>query len=176
MTNSTHTYEGSWVLQVPTTASMQVAHVHACMAPCTPTRCGAFLAESNVDSAGKANPSQPTACSKACGTSTSMHHMASHLPAQTPSTQHRALPIVLHKAHVMCTRVDAQGLEGTKVQLLGITRVRLQNDLHKCSCVRSVGQWIQRYACFVSVLILAYCGKQGHALQKRLMASGVICT
>ncbi len=52
-----------------------------------------------------------------------------HLPAEAPCAQGRGFPVVLDEAHVVAGGVDAEGPDAAQVQLLGIARIGLQDDL-----------------------------------------------
>jgi len=47
------------------------------------------------------------------------------LPAQPPGAQRRLLPVIFHKADIVFTRIDADGLEGTQIDLLRVAGIRL---------------------------------------------------
>mmetsp|Transcript_20995 Transcript_20995/g.46002 ORF Transcript_20995/g.46002 Transcript_20995/m.46002 type:complete len:253 (+) Transcript_20995:2762-3520(+) len=68
-----------------------------------------------------------------------LHAVQPHLPAQAPGAQHGTLPVVLHKAHVMCLGVNAQGLQRPQVQLLAVAGVRLEDDLELGVTLKAVG-------------------------------------
>ena len=51
------------------------------------------------------------------------------LPAQAPGPQRGGLPVVLHEADVVAGAVQADGLQAAQVELLGVARVRLEDDL-----------------------------------------------
>jgi hypothetical protein len=68
-----------------------------------------------------------------------LHAVAPHLPAQAPGAQRRALPVVLHEAHVVEARVDADGLEAAQVKVLEVGRARLDDHLELVVVLEPVG-------------------------------------
>ena len=53
------------------------------------------------------------------------HAIAPDLPAQPPSAQSRAFPIIFHKANIMRHRVNAQHFQALQIELLNIVGRRL---------------------------------------------------
>ena len=51
-------------------------------------------------------------------------------PAQAVGAQGWALPVILYQAHIVCARVNSQGCQAAQIQLHGVARVWLENDLY----------------------------------------------
>src|SRR5215471_3150591 len=68
-----------------------------------------------------------------------LHPVEPNLPAETPSAQSRALPIVLNKAKVVQLRVDADRCEAREVKILTFRRCRLQDHLKLIEMLQPVG-------------------------------------
>ena len=62
-----------------------------------------------------------------------------HLPADTPGTAYRPLPVVLFELDVMLTEVDANGDQRFEVELLHALRRRLEDDLQLRVTEEAVG-------------------------------------
>ena len=61
------------------------------------------------------------------------------LPAQTPGPKGWPFPIVLHKTDVVLVRVNAHGFQGAQVDLLGVSWVRLEDDLELVVQLHAIG-------------------------------------
>ena len=61
------------------------------------------------------------------------------LPAQAPGAQRGRFPVILDKADVVLVAVDADRLQAAQVELLGIGRGRLQDDLELGMHLHAVG-------------------------------------
>ena len=57
------------------------------------------------------------------------HTVTPHFPAQAPSPQGRAFPIILYKADVMQGHIDANGFETAQIELLQIRRAGFDEHL-----------------------------------------------
>ena len=62
-----------------------------------------------------------------------------HFPAQSPGSDRRLLPVVLHEADIMFLGVDADRLQGIQIDLLWIARVRLEDHLELVMLLHAVG-------------------------------------
>ena len=58
-----------------------------------------------------------------------LHAVHPDLPAQTPGTKRRVLPVVLDETYVVLLEVEAERFEGAEIQLQNIVRRRLQHHL-----------------------------------------------
>src|SRR6478736_5065324 len=61
-----------------------------------------------------------------------------HLPAEPPSAERRALPIVFDEAHVVLEGLGADRLQRLEVQVLNVDRARLQDDLELIELLQAV--------------------------------------
>ena len=68
-----------------------------------------------------------------------LHAVETHFPPQTPGTERRRLPIVLHKPDVVFLRIDAQLLEAFQIEALNIVGRRFQHDLVLVVVLHAVG-------------------------------------
>ena len=68
-----------------------------------------------------------------------LHAIHPHLPAKAPGAKRRALPVVLDEAHVVLGRVQANGCERPKVEVLGVDRGRLEEHLELVVVLQAVG-------------------------------------
>ncbi len=62
-----------------------------------------------------------------------------HLPAQPPGAEGGALPVVLDEADVVLFAFDAQGVQAVEIQLLGVARIGLEDDLKLGVHLHAVG-------------------------------------
>ena len=67
------------------------------------------------------------------------HAVEPDLPAKTPGTERRTLPVVLDKADVMVVWVQANGGQRTQVELLGVDRRGLDEHLELIVVLHAVG-------------------------------------
>src|SRR6185503_3139316 len=68
-----------------------------------------------------------------------LHTVAPAFPAETPGAERRAFPIVLDKADVVNGRIDAYGFQRVKIEVLDVSRRRLQDDLELVVVLEPVG-------------------------------------
>ena len=68
-----------------------------------------------------------------------LHTVHPHFPAKTPRAERRAFPVVLDEAHVVLGGIEADSFERAQVELLGIDRARLQDDLELVVVLHAVG-------------------------------------
>ena len=68
-----------------------------------------------------------------------LHAVHPDLPAEAPGAERRALPVVLDETHVVLGGVEADGLERAQVEVLGVDRARLQDDLELVVVLHAVG-------------------------------------
>jgi hypothetical protein len=62
-----------------------------------------------------------------------------YLPAQPPGAKRRRGPVVLHEPDVIPPQVDAECLQAAQVELLGVTRLRLEDHLELGVGLQAVG-------------------------------------
>ena len=62
-----------------------------------------------------------------------------HLPAQPPGAEGGALPVVLDEADVVLLTFEAQGVQAVEIQLLGVARIGLEDDLELGVHLHTVG-------------------------------------
>ena len=68
-----------------------------------------------------------------------LHAVHPDLPAEAPGAEGRALPVVLDESDVVLGGVEADRLEGAEVEVLGIHRAGLQDDLELVVVLHAVG-------------------------------------
>ena len=67
------------------------------------------------------------------------HAVEPDFPAEAPGAQSGRFPVILHKTDVVFCGVDAEGAKAAKVEILGVFRVGLHNDLELEVPLQTVG-------------------------------------
>src|SRR4029079_1882274 len=68
-----------------------------------------------------------------------LHGVEPHLPAEPPSAERRALPVVLDEADVVVRGIDSNRVEALQIKVLNVGRRRLEDHLELIIVLKPVG-------------------------------------